>query len=209
MEQNETVQRQLFRLRILEILCKELDFDPTRILSPYTRLFELFPDESEQNIVKEMIYLKSKGYLTFYQNRMGGIIVPMNIKIEVAAIDLVEKKETKEPLSEYERDFSKDALMSFSNISNSQIIINSQHVSISNIGNNEIRELLNYFEDLAEKNKTSSAAQFIIFSATEKIKNNQADKKFLSSIANSLKEIGVSLATNLLTAGVQKWLGLN
>jgi len=124
-ERNATLKRQEFRLQILKTLCKELNFDITNFLTPDSKIFELFPDEN-QNIVKEMTYLREKDYLTFQTDRrMGNLIFLRTIKVKAKAIDLIEKIQTNTQTKEYEQDFSQDALMNFSNIYNSQILVNS------------------------------------------------------------------------------------
>jgi hypothetical protein len=206
--QNSTLQRQEFRLRILKTLCAELNFDITRSLMPDQKIWDIFPAESRQDIVKEMMYLKDKGYLLFKLVPLMAEIFPIMIKLETKAIDLIEKLDTGMPTTIYEQDFAKESLVSFSNISNSNIIFKSPNSQIINGTSDEGKGLLKYFEDLATQNKDNAAALKIISNATEKIKNNTATTDKLNTLVELLKSFGISLGSNLLTPTVQSALGL-
>ncbi|WP_253728987.1 hypothetical protein [Treponema sp. OMZ 857] len=119
------LERQQLRLRILKVICEYLNFDLNNTMVQKGTIFELIPDIDKEEIIKNILYLGEKGYLKYSLIHLHGYAFPTMIQLSILAIDLVEKMEMKMPTDEYENDFSKTAITNFSNITNSQIIVNS------------------------------------------------------------------------------------
>ena len=140
------LERQEFRLQILKVLCETLNYDMNSTLERNDQIFELFPNHSKDEVIQNIVYLGEKGYLKYSPIHYRGFSLPTLIKLLVPAIDLVEKIETKMPTTSYESDFSQNAITNFSNITHSQIIVNSPGASIS-ITSSEENELINFLPD--------------------------------------------------------------
>jgi len=200
-------KREEFRIKVLEVLCEELNFDLNKTLVENNAIFELFPDIDQEDTLSTVLYLGEKGYLSYHIQRFMGECMPYNIKLQSKAIDLIGKIQRDMPIEKYEQDFSRNALSNFSNIYNSQIILNSPN-SHAIYSSNEMSELLKYLDSLKNENMDNRALQKIVENIEGEIKNNTASKEFLRGIGSSMKNMGINLATNLLTSGIGKMLGI-
>jgi hypothetical protein len=203
----DTLERQQFRIKILEEVCKALNFDLNKTLERNNAIFEMFPSIDPEDIISGILYLGEKGYLKYHPIHYMGEIMPTMIKLQSRAIDLIEKIQTNMPTENYEKDFSKIALTNFSNIHNSQIIVNSSNAQI-NISKNEHEEILKYFDDLLRNNVDNIPVKNIIEKTEEEVRKGKATKDYLRGIGSALMSMGISLASNLLTPTVANLLGI-
>lgn len=202
------LERQQLRLRILKVICEYLHFDLNNTMVEKGTIFELIPDIDKEEIIKNILYLGEKGYLKYSLIHLHGYAFPTMIQLLIPAIDLVEKMEMKMPTDEYENDFSKTAITNFSNITNSQIIVNSPGSNIT-ITDNQESELIAYLNDLVKKNNNNIALRNIVETTVQKIKQKRVSMDFLKGIGSALMSFGISITSNLLTPSVAHILGLN
>jgi hypothetical protein len=199
-------ERQRLRLDILKKICEAYNYNIGNTFANSNAIFELFPDIDKEEVLSELLYLREKGYLKFDM-----ILIlkptPMNIQLEHRAIDLVEKVSTGIPTVEYEQDFSRTVLNQFSQINNSQIVINSPNIQIM-ITQTESIELLDYLDELVKKNQNNAILQGLFENTKNEIKQGKATKEYIRGIGSVLANIGISLASNLLTPVIGGLLGI-
>lgn len=202
------LERQQLRLRILKVICETLNYDLNNALDRNNQIFELIPDVDKEEIIRNVLYLGEKGYLKYSLIHLHGFAFPTMIHLLTPAIDLVEKIETKMATDKYENDFSKTAITNFSNISNSQIIVNSSGANIT-ITEREESELIAYLNELVKNNSENIPLKSIVENTVKEVKNKRASKEFLKGIGSVLMNFGISIASNLLTPGVANVLGIS
>lgn len=201
------LERQQLRLRILKVICETLNYDLNNVLDRNTQIFELIPDVAQEEIIRNVLYLGDKGYLKYSLIHLHGFAFPTMIRLLTPAIDLVEKIETKMATDKYEDDFSKTAITNFSNINNSQIIVNSPGANIT-ITEHEESELIAYLHELVKNNSENTPLKNIVENTIKEVKSKHASKDFLKGIGSALMNLGISIASNLLTPGVASILGI-
>ena len=207
-----TIERQELRLNILKKLCEVFNFDMNDSLDNHGGIGTVFPDIEHKELLSNISYLKEKGYIEFdpFKSCAMETFTPMRLGITGKTVDLIEKIEAKMSTEKYEQDFSSTALYNFTNVSHSNIIVQSPGASIT-ITNNEGDDVLKYLNDLLIRNNNHPALKSLVSEAEEKIKNNKATKDYLHGIGMGLKvfmNMGMSIASNLLTPKVAGLLGI-
>lgn len=200
-------ERQSLRLNILKLLCETLHYNLDERLF-IKQILELLPNISKEEITSQLLYLQEKGYLNLTTSDTNmGIFISI-IKLTAHAIDLIEKIENNMNIDEYLNDFSKDSITSFSNINNSQIIINSPNSQII-IDSNESKLLIEFFSKLIEINNDNKTVKDLSANAIKEINSGTASKDYLKAIGQTLLSIGNSVIANLITPTIAFLLGIS
>ena len=104
------VERQTRRLEILGALCHLADFSLGKYLHRQ-QILESLPKLSSDTTNSELLYLHKKGFIECTTTRSIGTIETVHqLKLTVDGIDLIEKMETGQDISEFEQYFSKPSI---------------------------------------------------------------------------------------------------
>jgi ribosomal protein S8 len=203
----DTKTRQAFRLEVLAKICEIADF---HIGQPvyFKHLADALKHLSSDFIVAQLLYLDQEGYIKAAKmSSMGRTDGVNNVHLESRGINLIERIENKQDVSEFERDFSKDSILLFENVSNSQIVINSQNVKIEN-SSQQAQELIQYFEQIKQSNPELVALVSLSDQVLKEIREGRASEGYLKGVGQALISFGISFAANYATPAVVALLGL-
>ena len=190
-------ERDLYRLSILKKLCYETDFDLNEPIMQTNRILQIFgikTDEQYKTFINAVTYLNQKGYLESKIVPVLRGVQLFSIKPTVYGIDLIERIERKTSLSSYEEDFSRSAILSLGNINNSNVVINSNNVSITLTDTVlKINELPDSVLSKEEKEEINSLLNEINSQTKDKQTRWEKIKGILKWIADKSVEVGVAV----------------
>ena len=201
-----TSERQALRLKILKQTCEILDYDLNKSILQ-DKIPEIYKDIDLNEVTKQLMFLGEKGYLKITKIAYQGEEYPGRIRLNTSSIDLIERIESNNNIDAYENDFSKDSIVLYGNITNSQVIMNSANSNII-ISQNDSSELIIFFINLKEKNKDNNIIQNLSERVVSEIKKGSATKEYLKGIGQTLLSIGTSVYANLITPIVANLLGI-
>ena len=128
-------QRDFYRLNILKKLCEVTDYNISIQIGQTKKICDLYNVETEEEfstLLGAINYLTQKGYITSkIITMMGGNTQIFMIQLTALGLDMIESIERKTSTEKYENDFSREAIISLSNINNSTVIINSPNVTLN------------------------------------------------------------------------------
>ena len=158
------------------------------------QIFGIKTDEQYKTFINAVTYLNQKGYLESKIVPVLRGVQLFSIKPTVYGIDLIERIERKTSLSSYEEDFSRSAILSLGNINNSNVVINSNNVSITLTDTVlKINELPDSVLSKEEKEEINSLLNEINSQTKDKQTRWEKIKGILKWIADKSVEVGVAV----------------
>lgn len=163
--------RDYYRLNILKVLCEKTDYNITKSIQQTQNIIKHFginTDDDYEALIGAVQYLTRKGFLESKMIPFHGGYQLFSINLTALGVDIIERIERKASTDDYENDFSRSAIMSLSNIQNSNIVINSSNVSIS------LADTISCINSIPN-NKLSENDKSVI---TERLKELSSDKSW-------------------------------
>jgi len=195
---DQSRNRLKLRQIILSKICQLTNYNPEKKLYFY-ELIKNLKGITIEYLNGELLFLNQEGliHITSMKDNNDNQIVT-ELKIYSAGIEYFESlKQGHENQKEF----------GFRNITNSQIIINSPHAKIIT-NNQEINELLQFFENILNSNSANLNLKDLSRSTIKKIKKGSISKDYLKAIGQAFLSSGYSVAGNFLTPTIASLLGI-
>ena len=172
------------------------------------KLTQQLTDLTEEFINGQLLYLNEEGYIRAITAKTGAGEFVHHLYLTSTGINFVERIETAQDVTEFEKDFSKESIAMFNNISNSTIVMNSSNVSIS-ISNSDTEALKGFFEKIIQNTSSDSPEHNIARGTMAEIEKQPATKEYLRAIGSVLLSLTTSVYANFLTPQVAALLGIS
>jgi|GEM_PF-3899708 len=203
------IEKKELREKILEKIYELLNGNLNEHLENHNKIINSFSGIEESIILGEMQYLEQMGFLSYklYNGIASLYPVPIKIKLTAKAIDFIENNNS---LSGSNNNNSNNSYnINIENINSSQFVVGSDNnITFST---NDENILINYLENLLELNKENIQLKNIINQTKQDIKTTSLSDKIFYGVGLSLKSLanmGLGIATNLLTPYLAQKLGI-
>jgi len=176
---NNADERQKNRIKLLQFIALAAGHDPTPFI--YSNKILNSGDVPIEEINGHIFYLNQKGYLEIAPLKSSQSSDSFAwAKITSKGIDLVEKIEQNRDTTEFENDFSKDAIV---------VIKNSYNINVGDMENSQIQQnTINSNQNLEIGNNSLNELQTIL----DKIKNDEpANNNIITPIEAELKKVKI------------------